>query len=137
MKAKEIVEENFRGLDELIDDKDLSEFYKDLIVTCMEDYSESKNKELIEGWKFCPNCGNKLQNQISTDINTKLICVNSLCKKNYIKYRDYQTLEIKLNDAMKTISILRKDANEADHADYCMCRFCAPEFHKLKTKENE
>lgn len=37
--AKEIVEENFKGLDELIKDKDLLLFYKDLIETCMEGYT--------------------------------------------------------------------------------------------------
>ena len=40
--------------------------------------------------------------------------------------------DIQLTEAMNTLSILRKDANEADHADYCMCRFCAPDFNKLK-----
>jgi hypothetical protein len=38
MTPEEIVNENFQGLDELIDDKDLLSFYKDLIVTCLEEY---------------------------------------------------------------------------------------------------
>ena len=78
MEAEQIVKENFQGLDKLIADKDLLIFYKGLILTCIEDYSN----DLIEE-------------------NTKL----------------------------------RKDANEADHSDTCMCRYCAPEFHKLKTNK--
>ena len=51
------------------------------------------------------------------------------------EYTKQQNLDVhlewkELNDKNKE---LIKDANEADHADYCMCRFCAPEFHKLKT----
>ncbi len=45
MTPSEIVQENFKGLDELIEDKDLLEFYKDLIATCMEEYHEQKMTE--------------------------------------------------------------------------------------------
>lgn len=38
--APEIVEENFKGLNELIKDEDLLLFYKDLIETCMEGYAD-------------------------------------------------------------------------------------------------
>lgn len=38
ISAEEIVEENFKGLKDLIEDKDLLDWYKRLIVTCMEEY---------------------------------------------------------------------------------------------------
>ena len=38
--APEIVEENFKGLDELIEDKELIYFYKSLIATCMNGFAE-------------------------------------------------------------------------------------------------
>ncbi len=38
ISAEEIVEENFKGLSALIDDEDNLYFYKQLIVTCMEEY---------------------------------------------------------------------------------------------------
>ena len=65
MTPEQIVKENFQGLDELIQDKELLQFYKDLIVTCIKEYSkdategcehwideslelEYRNKELID-----------------------------------------------------------------------------------------
>lgn len=38
--TKEIIEENFKGLDELIADKDLVHFYKGVIAECMKGYAE-------------------------------------------------------------------------------------------------
>lgn len=38
--ARQIVDENFKGLDDIIEDKDLREWYKDLIVTCIEEYAK-------------------------------------------------------------------------------------------------
>lgn len=46
MKAQQIVEENFKGLDEFIKDKDILYFYKSLIVTCMEGFTEEVLDEL-------------------------------------------------------------------------------------------
>lgn len=45
---KEIVDENFKGLDDLIEDEDLRHCYKELIVTCIEDYAEQE-KAFIAG----------------------------------------------------------------------------------------
>lgn len=36
--AEKIVQENFEGLNDLIEDKDVRQFYKDLIIVCMEEY---------------------------------------------------------------------------------------------------
>ena len=47
--AEEIVEENFKGLTELIRDEDLLIWYKSLIVTCMEEYASQKDIGLKEG----------------------------------------------------------------------------------------
>lgn len=46
MKAQQIVEENFKGLDEFIKDKDILYFYKSLMVTCMEGFTEEVLDEL-------------------------------------------------------------------------------------------
>jgi len=46
-RAEEIVEENFKGLDSLIDDKDILQFYKDLIVTCL---LEMEPEEISDDW---------------------------------------------------------------------------------------
>ena len=56
--------------------------------------------------------------------------------QNKAMIEENEKKDIQLTEAMNTLSILRKDANEADHADYCMCRFCCPEFHKLKEAGN-
>jgi len=45
INAEQIVEENFKGLDSLIDDEDICQWYKQLIVTCMQEYAELKCKE--------------------------------------------------------------------------------------------
>jgi len=59
MDAKEIVNENFKGFDDLIEDIDLREFYKSLIVTCMEEYSQSQAQKTT---RFCHSCGVPLSN---------------------------------------------------------------------------
>lgn len=38
--AREIVDESFKGLKEFIDDPDILEWYKGLIVTCMKGYAQ-------------------------------------------------------------------------------------------------
>jgi len=45
--SQQIVEENFKGLDELIEDKDLLYFYKSLIATCLDGFGESIIEELV------------------------------------------------------------------------------------------
>ena len=47
MTAEEIVNENFKGLDSLINDKDLCQWDKDLIKTCLENYHKSRLKEIM------------------------------------------------------------------------------------------
>lgn len=42
---KEIVEGNFKGLSDFIDDKDILEWYKQLIEVCIEQYSENLKEE--------------------------------------------------------------------------------------------
>ena len=37
-------------------------------------------------WKYCPECGRKLESIIDTDINSKKICKNELCKNNGLKH---------------------------------------------------
>jgi hypothetical protein len=61
-EAEEIVEENFKGLYDLIDDKDIVNFYKDLIVTCMEQYHRDRIREELrdELILFCCDCNVKL-----------------------------------------------------------------------------
>jgi len=39
LTAEEMVNENFKGLDSLINDEDLCQWYKDLIKTCLEEYA--------------------------------------------------------------------------------------------------
>lgn len=51
MTPQNILEKNFNGLDELIKDKDLLLFYKDLIVTCIEEYHNNKSENRIEELK--------------------------------------------------------------------------------------
>lgn len=46
--AEKIVQENFEGLGDLIDDKDILQFYKDLIVTCMMEYSKKVKPKLLK-----------------------------------------------------------------------------------------
>ena len=45
---RSIVDKNFKGLADVIKDKDILHWYEDLIVTCIEEYSRQHNKELIE-----------------------------------------------------------------------------------------
>ena len=35
----------------------------------------------LKGFKFCPQCGDKLEHQISTDASTDKVCKSELCKK--------------------------------------------------------
>lgn len=44
--AQEIVDENFKGLDDLIEDVGLREWYRSLIVTCIEGYAEKQADEI-------------------------------------------------------------------------------------------
>ena len=39
LTAEEMVNENFKGLGSLINDKDLCQWYKDLIKICLEEYT--------------------------------------------------------------------------------------------------
>ena len=41
-----------------------------------------KNALIRLKWKYCPECGTKLQPIIDTDINSKKICKNEFCKNN-------------------------------------------------------
>jgi hypothetical protein len=44
----QIVEENFKGLDDLIKDKDLLSFYKSLIETCLIEFSEQEQELSVD-----------------------------------------------------------------------------------------
>lgn len=46
--AEEIVNDNFKGLSDLIEDNDVLQFYKDLIVYCIEGYYTSKLSQLAQ-----------------------------------------------------------------------------------------
>ena len=39
------------------------------------------------------------------------------------------------NELIEENTKMRKESMEVDHSDTCMCRYCAPEFHKLKTNK--
>lgn len=47
MNIQKMVEDNFKGLDAAIGDKDLSKFYKELIATCVENYASCDDDLLI------------------------------------------------------------------------------------------
>lgn len=47
-EIEKIVEENFKGLNELIEDEDLLYFYRELIKTCIEGYSEPLTSRILE-----------------------------------------------------------------------------------------
>jgi len=48
---------------------------------------------------------------------------------------------LKLNRENKDLKSQLKERdyvlNEIDHADYCMCRYCAPDFYNLKTSKTK
>lgn len=48
----------------------------------------------------------------------------------------YKKSQSQNKELIEKIKGLLKDIDEADHADYCMCRFCSPDFHELKTKKS-
>lgn len=48
MDAKSIVNENFKGLDKLINSEDLTHFYKSLIETCLDEYANKKAVEFYD-----------------------------------------------------------------------------------------
>ncbi len=46
--ADEIVKENFKGLDDIIEDEDILYFYKELIKTCLTDFTASQTEPLLK-----------------------------------------------------------------------------------------
>jgi hypothetical protein len=48
MTAQQIVDENFKGLDDLIEDPDLRQFYRDLIVECINGYAQQDAQQRYE-----------------------------------------------------------------------------------------
>ncbi len=78
MKAEEIVNENFQGLDDLIEDSDLRQFYRSLIIECMEEYArqlitkEEIVKILDSNINTCVECGGGTQNDAAKAILSKL-----------------------------------------------------------------
>lgn len=57
-KAEQMVEENFKGLADYIKDPDMLQWFKDLIVTCMEEYASQPTGQIkqIGEWQLCPKC---------------------------------------------------------------------------------
>lgn len=46
MTPEEIVKENFKGFDDIIKSKTLRDWYKDLIITCLEHYAAEKDAQI-------------------------------------------------------------------------------------------
>lgn len=48
MTAEEIVEENFKGLSGIIKDAELCHWYKELIITCLDEHAEQQAEAFAE-----------------------------------------------------------------------------------------
>jgi len=145
-EANKIVEENFKGLNDLIEDADFLQFYKSLISDCMVDFAKhhapTDQCENEPDWN-CPKCGFIYTSKVTSDGHCKN-CSEQVTQRSHTPTDQSNTSFSKqwTEEEIEELNLSSRKGHTPTEKDECqfeadtdrtsatICKLCGKEKHE-------
>ena len=145
-EANTIVEENFKGLNDLIEDADFLQFYKSLISDCMVDFAKhhapTDQCENEPDWN-CPKCGFIYTSKVTSDGHCKN-CSEQVTQRSHTPTDQSNTSFSKqwTEEEIEELNLSSRKGHTPTEKDECqfeadtdrtsatICKLCGKEKHE-------
>ena len=130
-EANKIVEENFKGLNDLIEDADFLQFYKSLISDCMVDFAKhhapTDQCENEPDWN-CPKCGFIYTSKVTSDGHCKN-CSEQVTQRSHTpterpSAEDILKQVLEIADYTQELNMANYDHNQVNDLNNAIIEIC-------------